>query len=182
MNLDIIRDECARVARHICRRANYWTFDGREGPDLMRRLRECTYDSSSTRTRVMLTRDVGMHTSGWMKNPDYERCLHLSLSPAPAMVVGAPPLIEDRNVIEELWVRAFFGEHALLTWREGPKSDVGRLREVAHWRLFCDPSWSPIMPRGEVYSSRHTPADWESWSERHADGRGPVVESTLDPT
>lgn len=33
-----------------------------------------------TGTMLLFTRDIGHHTSGWWKNPDYERCYHLSLS------------------------------------------------------------------------------------------------------
>lgn len=29
---------------------------------------------------LVYTRDVGHHSCGWWKNPDYERCYHLSLS------------------------------------------------------------------------------------------------------
>lgn len=29
---------------------------------------------------VIMTRDIGYHTSGWWKNPDYERCFHVSIS------------------------------------------------------------------------------------------------------
>lgn len=29
---------------------------------------------------TILTRDIGYHSSGWWKNPDFERCLHLSIS------------------------------------------------------------------------------------------------------
>lgn len=28
---------------------------------------------------VLFTRDTGHHSTGWWKNPDYERCWHLSL-------------------------------------------------------------------------------------------------------
>lgn len=29
---------------------------------------------------IIFTRDEGAHTCGWWKNPDYERCYHLSIS------------------------------------------------------------------------------------------------------
>lgn len=31
-------------------------------------------------SQLIYSRDVGHHTSGWFKNPDYERCRHLSIS------------------------------------------------------------------------------------------------------
>src|SRR5579859_6428518 len=33
-----------------------------------------------TGTSLIFTKDTGHHTSGWFKNPDYERCYHLSVS------------------------------------------------------------------------------------------------------
>lgn len=123
------------------------------------------YDHSPEQTcAVLFTRDVGHHMGGWWKNPDYERCWHLSLShralPADVMMAADPKL-------NEAIARAFFGEDAVKCWIEPAASDHGRLREVWHYRLFCDAGWQPIMPRGEVYSRENTPADWKSFSEIH---------------
>lgn len=43
-------------------------------------LRRCSGFHESSGTKLIFTRDAGMHSSGWWKNPDYERCWHLSLS------------------------------------------------------------------------------------------------------
>jgi hypothetical protein len=179
--------------------------DGRQFSQLAV-MRFCSVDDEETWTRVMFTRDVGHHTSGWLKNPDYERCYHLSLSPAgpspehdaERRIVTAPgsglvgpdlkPIVGlpiqqselDRD-LEDAWVDAFYGDDARFVWRESPKSDVGRRKGVWHYRVFCDEEWNPIVPRGEVYSTEFTELGWQSWSEMHAKG-GPVVESTVDPS
>lgn len=62
---------------------------------------------------------------------------------------------------------AFFGADARRCWIEGPYSPEGKYRDVWHYRLFCDPAWQPISPKGEVYTKEQTPADWRSFSEIH---------------
>jgi len=114
---------------------------------------------------LIYTRDVGHHSSGWWKNPDYERCLHLSLSYRDPRLVGAY-YPHDLKRSEEI-ARAFFGADAKLCWVERPYSPQGKTADVWHYRLFCDEGWEPFKPRGEVYSRDSTPADWQSFSEIH---------------
>lgn len=111
---------------------------------------------------IIFTRDVGHHTSGWWKNPDYERCFHLSLS----YWANWQSVEHDRGR-SELIARAFFGDDAKLCWIEGPYSPEGKAAHVWHYRLFVDEGWAPLMPRGEVYSKDWTPADWKSFSDVH---------------
>lgn len=113
---------------------------------------------------VIFTRDTGHHTSGWWKNPDYERCFHLSLSYRVRRTGETLP--HDRRQ-SEILARAFYGDDARLAWIEGPYSPEGRAGDVWHYRLFCDPAWAPILPRGEVYSRDWTPPDWRSFSDVH---------------
>lgn len=113
---------------------------------------------------VLYTRDVGHHTNGWWKNPDYERCLHLSVSYRETR--SGASLDHDKAVSETL-ARAFFGDDVRHAWLEPPYSDHGKARDVWHYRVFCDPSWAPMTPRGEVYSREDTPGDWKSFSEVH---------------
>lgn len=155
------------------RRAQRGIFDGRDSMSNQALIRSCTHryeDRHRDRgALVILTRDTGHHSSGWWKNPDYERCWHLSLScvdprtgqPAPA----------DRPFFADL-ARAFFDGDARLAWIEGPWSPAGRSRDVWHYRIFCDPSWSPILPRGEVYARQFTEAGWRSFSDQHGPERG----------
>jgi hypothetical protein len=108
---------------------------------------------------VIYSRDTGHHSSGWWKNPDYERCYHLSLS-----FEGG----HNRKTAER-WCKALFGDNVSKLWIEPPFSPAGLAREVWHYRLFCDAAWQPLVPRGEVYSKDWTPADWKSWSDIHGE-------------
>lgn len=116
---------------------------------------------------VLFTRDEGMHACGWWKNPDYERCEHLSLA------FFYPPHIARPHDHERarLWCLAFFGpERVRLLWIEPPFSPLGKERDVYHYRLFLRPDWrSPVLPRGEVYSKQFTEVGWKSWSDLHDD-------------
>lgn len=53
---------------------------------------------------------------------------------------------------------------------------------VQHWRLFADEHWNPILPRGEVYSSKFTEIGWKSASEIFELTGQQKPESTVDPT
>lgn len=115
-------------------------------------------------SRVMLSLDVGHHTSGWFKNPDYERCIHLSLSYRDPET--GEPRPHDKKLSEE-WCDLIFGAWKRYIWEESPKFPEGKQAEVWHYRVFCDPAWQPIIPRGEVYSRELTEAGWKSWSDQH---------------
>lgn len=115
-------------------------------------------------TLLIFTREDGYHTSGWWKNPDYERCYHLSLSGWDA---GSDPMVSrsfDPGEAET-WVRLMFGPDARYAWRESAISDDGRAKGVEHWRVFCDPRWRAIKPRGEVYGKEFTERGWLSFSD-----------------
>lgn len=160
--------QLATFAAFLKRRADSGYFDGR--PRSEHYVRWCRRIHEPTRTVVIFTRDVGHHTSGWFRNPDYERCLHLSLSPAPATIITTEPLRAELGPkLERQWCDAFFGEYINKLWRESPKSPEGIRAGVTHWRLFCDAHWQPIIPRGEVYSREFTEKGWQSGSEVWAD-------------
>jgi len=111
--------------------------------------------------KVIFTRDQGHHSCGWWKNPDYERCFHLSLS-------------FDEGYLSrraESLAKAFFGDDTRLLWIEPPQTPQGKALEVWHYRLFCDPAWKGILPTGEVYS-RRMPKGWMSFSEKHGRRKG----------
>jgi len=101
--------------------------------------------------------DIGYHTSGWWKNPDYERCYHLSIS---------FPGGRNNKKLEHI-LNKFFGNNKRLLWCEPPYSEEGKKAGVYHYRLFCDENWQPIFPRGEVYSTQFTEMGWKSFSELH---------------
>lgn len=169
------------IVQFVRRKATTGVHNGLQTASVKHYIDECTQFHPFTGTIVIYTRDVGHHTSGWMKNPDYERCLHLSLSfrePQPSWSVGriAKPrtLAQLGAVIARapynhrlaaLWVEKVLYPHSRLAWVESAKSPEGIELGVTHYRVFCDESWMPIMPRGEVYDTTFTELGWRSYSD-----------------
>ena len=115
---------------------------------------------------IGFTRDVGMHSGGWWKNPDYERCWHLSMSFFDPWTLASAP----RNVkLTRVYLDVFFGENKKLIWTEPPATVMGQKKSTWHYRLFADEHWQPLKPRGEVYTKRFMPKNWRSFSEVQAD-------------
>lgn len=106
--------------------------------------------------------DQGHHSSGWWKNPEYERCWHLSLSFFDP--VTSLPRDKDWHLTEK-WLSAFYHDNVRFVWSEPPYSKHGKPLDVWHYRVFCDPAWEPIIPRGEVYNKTLTEAGWLSFSD-----------------
>ena len=149
-------------------------YNGAPTPANQAFLARCTWRFEPASVTLIFSRDSGMHSSGWWKNPDYERCLHLSVSFSyRSPIIGAPEqlLPQDRKEAAR-WCELLFGEHRRWLWVESPFSKGGKARDVWHYRLFCDPSWAPILPRGEVYTREFTEAGWQSWSDLHAFDNG----------
>ena len=144
-------------------------FDGRDSPASRRYLEDCHHYHGPTQASILFTRDTGHHSSGWWKNPDYERCYHLSLSFVGYERGRGYALPFDLRMAHK-WAAAFFGDDVNLLWIEPPYTPEGKARGVHHYRLFCDEAWRPIKPRGEVYSKDWTPADWRSFSDLHGGG------------
>jgi hypothetical protein len=116
---------------------------------------------------LLFTFDVGYHTSGWWKNPDYERCFHLSIASLAAILdTDAIPELDDAT--RQRWVKAFFPDTTRLLWVEPPYTVFGMRAQAYHYRLFTDENGVPLLPRGEVYSRELTEAGWKSFSEVHA--------------
>lgn len=172
----------AQVASDMRKTAALGEFDGRMSPQADRYIAMCRFVDSVTHCTLIFTRDSGHHSSGWLRNADYERCLHLSISRAPdALVLPARQRMDAEARTRRMWVLAFFGEDAKLAWFESPKSNHGRRAGVTHWRVFADETWTPILPRGEVYSKEFTEMGWRSASQvLEEDGR--VIISSVDPT
>ncbi len=155
----------ARLAATARLRAARGKFDGRMTNQGQAYMESCIFDVPRLGLRVIFTRDTGHHTSGWFKNPDYERCLHMSVSPL-ALVLNSPaPDVDPIESYRDLLLRSFFGVDARLAWCESAKSPEGKAHRVEHWRVFCDESWTPIHPRREVYSRDFTEKGWKSASE-----------------
>lgn len=164
----------------IRKRALLGIHDGRDHPLTRHYINECTFFHGRTGAIIIFTRDSGHHSSGWMKNPDYERCLHLSLSfrepqdwaidrlakVSTLVMLGAILELAPFSLAKaKPWVEAMLYPAAALSWMESPFSAQGKECDVRHWRLFCDAAWQPIKPRGEVYNTDITEKGWRSWSE-----------------
>lgn len=130
-------------------------FDGLRADDPY--MERCRWWLERFECIAILTRDVGYHSSGWWKNPDYERCYHLSVSFPGGM---------KRSRLEYI-LKGLFGDDRRWLWCEGPYSKTGKELGVFHYRLFCDPAWQPLKPRGEVYTKDFIEAGWKSFSELH---------------
>lgn len=105
--------------------------------------------------QVIFTREEGYHSSGWWKNPDYERCYHLSVS-----FPGGRDVKRTAKLVDLI-----FGANHKLLWVEPPYSKEAVKAEVWHYRLFCNEFWQPVKPRGEVYSTQFTERGWKSFSD-----------------
>lgn len=104
---------------------------------------------------IVFTRETGYHSSGWWKNPEYERCWHLSISFRDG---------SNKATLEKI-LTFLFGEKRRWLWVEPPNSDQGKKLCVWHYRLFCDENWFAIKPRGEVYDTHFTEKGWKSFSD-----------------
>jgi hypothetical protein len=142
-------------------------------------IRRCTVTlwQGATYIRLIYTRDVGHHSSGWWKNPDFERCLHLSVSFA--YPDGSPARFEFDAA--QAWARAMFGHDTRWVWVEPAYSPEGKGRDVHHYRLFCDQGWNPIKPRREVYSREFTESGWRSFSEIHGEAEAALCDPPIGP-
>lgn len=160
----------ARQARLIAAAAGPYTGQATlSNAELIRRCRHVFALDARTSALIIFTLDVAMHSSGWWKNPDYERCEHLSVSFL-ARDNSRTPLPQDHKMAR-LFCLCFFGaERCRMLWVEPPYSAEGRTRDVYHYRLFMEPDWrTPLLPRKEVYTREFTEAGWKSFSEIHGD-------------
>lgn len=174
--------EMKKIASRMINFAKTWEFNGLMSSMNAKMMELSKYIHQNSGTNLIFTRDSNHHLSGWLRNPDYERCWHLSLSPIPTRLITPGYTLELNKEIIRMWCEAFFGEHLPLIWMEGPKSEIGKKFRVYHWRLFADEHWNPILPRKEVYSSEFTEIGWKSASEIFELTGQPKPESTIDPT
>ena len=162
MNFKQILNHKPHVVTNLKLKAAKGIFNGRN--ETISYVHSCRFFHKPTGTMIIFTREKGYHSSGWWKNPDYEQCYHLSLSFKGIQGEEVFNLPRSRKLSEE-WVKLFFGDDINLLWVEGPYSRHGKNFDVWHYRLFCDESWQPIKPSGEVYSKLQTPAGWLSYSD-----------------
>lgn len=121
-----------------------------------------------TGTSLLFTRDIGMHASGWFKNPDYDRCYHLSISFWDFGSSNQPIPRPYEHDLARLWCKVFYGDWIRYVWTES--SSLPELpSEVWHYRVMCNKAWQPIIPRKEVYSREFIEKGWKSFSDQQGD-------------
>ena len=126
-----------------------------QGDDMDEYFMSCRWWIEKYECTVIFMRESGYHSGGWWKNPDYERCWHLSIS---------FPGGKNENKLNKI-LEGLFGSNKKLLWVEPPYSKEGKSNDVWHYRLFCDENWKAIIPRGEVYNTHFTEQGWKSFSE-----------------
>lgn len=132
--------------------ANRGLWNGKEQTQYFQ---DCIWYIQKYDCSIIFTKDIGYHTGGWWKNPEYERCYHLSIS-----FKGG----KNKNGLDKI-LTGLFGANKNLLWIEPPYSKEGKSMEVWHYRLFCNVVWEPILPKGEVYNTHFTEKGWKSFSE-----------------
>lgn len=153
-----------RVCKLAINRARNGVWNGKDVTPYFESCKNWCLSSPEVGCIVIFTRDVGYHSSGWWKNPDYERCYHLSVSHATLAGERLPRnVVVNRGLVDRL-----FDKNQHLLWAEPPYSESGKKNDVWHYRLFCDEAWQPILPRGEVYNKELTESGWLSWSDARA--------------
>jgi hypothetical protein len=162
------------MQRHACSGDMY--YDGRHVETPYFRQAHRTHEK--TGTSLLFTRDKGMHSSGWFKNPDYDACYHLSISFWDFAEPQKPkPEIYD-HALARVWVRLFYPAWGRYVWEEGSALDNLR-SEVRHYRVMCNARWQPIMPRKEVYTREFIEKGWKSFSDQQGD-RLEIVNKLID--
>lgn len=156
----IITPSMARLAQQMKHHAETGLFTGsNDHAPYFRLAHQQHYETGAS---ILFTRDMGMHDSGWFKNPDYNQCYHLSLKFFD-FEAGEPAPFEFR--IAKAWIKAFYGNWSRYIWEESGHY-IHLPGEVRHYRVMTDRAWQPIIPRGEVYTKDFIEKGWQSWSDQ----------------
>lgn len=165
--MSLITPNMIKKARFMMHNAKQGIFTGAIEETQLPYFNRCRQVDPETGTLIIFTRDIGYHSSGWFKNPDYERCYHLSLSFHDLETNTYRPFDIP---LAKSWCYAFYGDWIRYIWEESQTDEAKAnptLAETKHYRVFCDPAWQPIIPRGEVYNKDFTENGWLSWSDKH---------------
>ncbi len=125
---------------------------------------KCQHFEPLTGTNLIFSRDEGHHSSGWWKNPDWERCFHLSICFRGQNDVRKIQPFDE--ALAKVWVLHLYGPWRRFIHRESPRSDEGKQLKVHHFRVWANRNWEPLIPQGEVYSRDKTPRGYKTTSER----------------
>lgn len=163
--MTLITPNMLKMARIMKHNAQLGIFTGLIEEVQSSYFQKCRRLHEETGTLLIFTRDIGHHTSGWFKNPDYEQCYHLSISFHDLEHQSYRPFEPE---LAKSWCHAFYGDWTRFIWEEGQTDEAKNdphLPESRHYRVFCDLAWNPIIPRGEVYTKDFTEKGWKSWSD-----------------
>lgn len=113
----------------------------------------------------ILTRDVGYQKAGMWQNPDFDRCLHLTLAFFQPGTVN--PTAQHHSVATAIIKKMFF-PHVKWVWIEPPYSERDRSHDVWHYRLFCDERWQAMRPPSDDAAKELTAKGWKSFADVQA--------------
>jgi len=148
VDLEELRDKARRCARTMRNKAaRLPPYDGSDGTFWV--VHKGMRDDLELGLRLLWTRDTGHRKGGWFKARELDRCFHLT-----AVDLRLLPNVryEGRGpvapLVFDLLLQEFFGEAYSCVWFEYAKekltADASDVREVRHWRLFCDAEWEPL--------------------------------------
>jgi hypothetical protein len=99
----------------------------------------------TTGSMLHFSRDEGMHTIGWVKEPLCDRAVHLWMQFYRPDANGIPGLIIPDATLPDRWLSVFFGrERRNLIWCEPPIEATSRLYDLWHYRMFVDKNGFPL--------------------------------------
>jgi hypothetical protein len=137
--VQVTRIDYAAIAMRLRTEADSGLLTTRFDIEAARYVLRCSHRMGTS--TIVFTRDEAWTEPGGYSDPMHARGYHLSLS-----------CVERAE--RELWVRAFFGPNVPLLWACWWWTRGGREFQVSHWRLFCDPQWSPIAVRNTADVAR----------------------------
>ena len=108
-----------------------------------------------TGSLIHFSRDIGMHTIGWVADPLCDRAVHLWLQFYGPGTDGRPTLILPPEMMPVQWIRAFFGPTNFdKVWCEPPIDAQARLFDSWHYRMFLDKSGAPLHVGGDCLPAK----------------------------
>lgn len=151
------------VVAELRRRAFSGIWNGDESFESVQYRERCTFYDPANGVSVIYTREEGYHSSGWFKNPQCERCHHISIGfKDPATM---EPIDHNHAFANQLVAAILGARNIKKVYIESPVTGQGKSFDIWHYRVWCDANWEPIVPQGEVYSKDLTEAGWKSWSD-----------------
>jgi hypothetical protein len=156
---DKIHKPRRRDIRHLLFSALKHPYDGRRVINDRHYMVADSITEPGRPVSLVLTLDSGIHASGWWRNSDYDRCLHLSLAHPTSTMIRTHRVETPTDKEVAAWGREILGPQLQKCWIEPAASlfDPHRKPNTPHVRLFLDRQNRPIVPQGEVYHLKPWP-------------------------